>query len=582
VVTLLDVLAVPSGAHGTETYWFVMEHVPGGGLDRRPPMSPHEAARVGAQLAEALAALHEAGIVHCDVKPANVGLTRRGNAKLLDFGAAYRFRGDETESVNGPFSFTPDYAAPELARGGIPQPASDVFGLGATLYALVTGSPPRGGAPADDSLAGPDDDEEDAERLAYWKAEQGVVELDADAVGPLYPVLGAMLRPGPDRRPAAAEAARLLASVAGLPPGLPAAAPAVEPGPRAVAPPWWRRPRPAAVAGLVVAVAVAGLVVIPGLGGDGGDGGDGAAGRDPAGQDTAAPAPPSLIGDPRTADLCALADPVALGVFGDAEPDEDYGNFHRCDVLIHLPDGTSRMDVEIQLRHGQPPEADEPVRTVGDIHLMAGPPEDDECRRVLLPAAGIGDDGLLVGIRVNMGEGEVAGGTATLCRVADAAAQSAATVLDQGPLPRRSPGYPPESLVWADACTLLEPAELSVVPGLAADDPEEGVANWECEWAGDTDELEAEVAFHREQPPMTAADAEPIRLGDRDAFVEPEEDSDEPACSVFVEYRRYGGHNAEPAVEMLRVDVGGQRPVDDLCAMATSLAGSAAARLPTP
>ncbi|PAK26138.1 hypothetical protein CJD44_12080 [Streptomyces sp. alain-838] len=147
VVTLFDVVTVPQdedgagagGGVGGPTYWFVMEYVTGGGLDRRPAVSPRRAARIGAQLADALTALHESGVVHCDVKPANIGLTRQGDAKLLDFGAAYRIGGTETITVNGPFSFTPDYAAPELARGNVPRPASDVFCLAATLHALVTG-----------------------------------------------------------------------------------------------------------------------------------------------------------------------------------------------------------------------------------------------------------------------------------------------------------------------------------------------------------------------------------------------------------------------------------------------------------
>ncbi|MEU8991280.1 protein kinase [Streptomyces sp. NPDC048558] len=69
VVTLFAVVTVPAGDDWPETYWFVMEYVPGGGLDRQPRMSPQRAARVGAQLADALAALHGTGIVHCDVKP---------------------------------------------------------------------------------------------------------------------------------------------------------------------------------------------------------------------------------------------------------------------------------------------------------------------------------------------------------------------------------------------------------------------------------------------------------------------------------------------------------------------------------
>ena len=223
VVTLFDVVTVPqdgdgeSDGRGEDTYWFIMEYVPGGGLDREPPMSPQRAARIGAELADALTALHEAGIVHCDIKPANIGLTGRGTAKLLDFGAAHRSGGTETITANGPSSFTPAYAAPELARGNIPRPASDVFCLGATLYALVTGSPPRGNVSDGDDEHRPEGggDGEDTERLTHWKAERGVVEMDAEAVGPLYPVLTAMLQRDPRQRPSAAEVKRLLAAIAG-------------------------------------------------------------------------------------------------------------------------------------------------------------------------------------------------------------------------------------------------------------------------------------------------------------------------------------------------------------------------------
>ncbi|WP_180686694.1 serine/threonine-protein kinase [Streptomyces gossypiisoli] len=559
VVTLFDVVTVERD--GEETYWFVMEYVPGGGLDRQPPMSAQRAARIGAELADALAALHEAGIVHCDVKPANIGLTRRGRAKLLDFGAAHRTSGTETITSNGPLSFTPDYAAPELARGHLPRPASDVFCLAATLYALATGAPPRGGESGDGGT--------DTERLTYWKAEQGVVEMDAEAVGPLYPVLTAMLHRDPRQRPDAAEAGRQLAAVAtsGSASGSPATT--AQPGGRAR----WRwpahRPLLATAVGIGAALVLGGLILAPG--------GDADRGTDEAGRSSTAEA--SLIGDPRTADVCALTDPAALGQFGKVRVDVDYGNFDRCDQLVS-PDDETRIDVAVQLRPGSRPESSRPTTRIGRIGVLEESPETDECGLLLYDSAADGDaDGTLVGIRVDVGDGSVTGGNATLCTVAHTAARSAAEVLNAGALPRRSPAYPDNSLAWADACALLDAKALSdAVPGIEPDTPETGVANWNCEWFSTVDDLEAEVSFFRDQP-KSAKDREVVRLGDYRALVEPEGDGDD-TCTVFLEYRRYSGQGARTAAEMVRLRVGGERPMDDLCTMVTDLATSAATKLP--
>ncbi|MFI1021673.1 serine/threonine-protein kinase [Streptomyces olivaceus] len=599
VVTLFDVVSAPPDGDGTrdgtqggtqggtgngtrggagarpgageQTFWFVMEYVPGGGLDRSPPVSPARAARIGAQLADALAALHEDGIVHCDVKPANVGLTRHGTAKLLDFGAAYRVGGTETITVNGPSSFTPDYAAPELARGNVPRPASDVFCLAATVHALVAGVPPRGGPPGEDAgPAGTADGGAETDRLRHWKAEQGVVELDA-AVGPLRPVLTAMLHRDPRQRPDAAEAGRLLVDVAGA--GPEPSSPS--PGTAGTVTGRGLRRRPLLAAALAVSTVVAlGLVAVQDHGGDGtAASSPSRAARDRTAGATANGGTGALVGDPRTADVCALADPAALDQFGagDVRVDVDYGNFDRCDVLVGVDDET-RIDTSVRLLDGSPPEGSRPVRTVGRIGIREEQADGDECKRLLTS----GGDTARVEVRVNMGKGSVVGGSATLCTVADKAAASAAQVLDRGPVPRRSPAYPRTSLAWADACALLDAEALSAVPGLKVDVPEVGVAKWRCKWSSDVDELSATIAFFRDQPRSAVGGATSRTLSGYRTVVGPD-DSD--TCSAFVEYRRYSGQDGETAAEMVRLDATGGRPMDQLCTMATDLATATAASL---
>ncbi|GAA6524392.1 protein kinase [Intrasporangium sp. DVR] len=106
-------------------------------------LAPDEVALIGAEVGGALAAAHAAGIVHRDVKPANILITEDGSAKITDFGIS-RALGDATLTAAGMVTGTPAYLAPEVARGEESSPASDVFSLGATLYAAVEGAPPFG------------------------------------------------------------------------------------------------------------------------------------------------------------------------------------------------------------------------------------------------------------------------------------------------------------------------------------------------------------------------------------------------------------------------------------------------------
>lgn len=128
----------------------VMELVDGPSLDdvirERGVLDPAEAAGIGAKVVDALAAAHRAGVLHRDVKPANILLARSGRVVLTDFGiAAMDDPGDDGSTrltAPGEMVGSIDYLSPERARGDLPGPASDVWSLGATLYAAVEGISP--------------------------------------------------------------------------------------------------------------------------------------------------------------------------------------------------------------------------------------------------------------------------------------------------------------------------------------------------------------------------------------------------------------------------------------------------------
>jgi serine/threonine protein kinase len=131
--------------------WLVMEYLPSRSLAEvlaeDGVLRGELVAQIGAQVADALAATHAAGIVHRDVKPANIligeGGTVDGLVKITDFGISHA-SGDVTLTQTGQITGTPAYLAPEVAQGQEMTAASDVFSLGATLYTCLEGSPPFG------------------------------------------------------------------------------------------------------------------------------------------------------------------------------------------------------------------------------------------------------------------------------------------------------------------------------------------------------------------------------------------------------------------------------------------------------
>jgi serine/threonine protein kinase len=142
VVSVFD-----TGVDGATRY-IVMEYVSGRSLavilNEEAPLDAARAVWVAERVADALFAAHTAGIVHRDVKPANVMLTDDGAVKVLDFGLARLIDGTAlTQTASAPG--TAAYMAPEQALGEPADERSDVYSLGCLLYAMLTGGPPFGG-----------------------------------------------------------------------------------------------------------------------------------------------------------------------------------------------------------------------------------------------------------------------------------------------------------------------------------------------------------------------------------------------------------------------------------------------------
>ena len=195
VVTIFDVVEDDGRP------WIVMELVPSRSLrdvvDAEGPLSPQQAAGVGLQILAALRAAHALGIMHRDVKPGNVLIAADGRAVLADFGIA-RTQDSTALTTSGVLVGSPSYIAPERARGERGGPESDLWSLGATLYALVEGRPAY-------------------DRAGPLPTLMAVVNEDPDPpsrAGVLWPVIRGLLDHVPSRRLDPDETERMLRQVA--------------------------------------------------------------------------------------------------------------------------------------------------------------------------------------------------------------------------------------------------------------------------------------------------------------------------------------------------------------------------------
>jgi len=138
------------GADQTDDYvglWmeFIKGRTLGELLKTQGTFGAHEAALIGRDLCRAVAAVHQAGIVHGDIKAHNVMRQEGGRTVLMDFGAGRSATDDSARGGLGTLVGTPSYLAPEVIDGQAPSTSSDIYSLGVLLYHLVTGSYPISG-----------------------------------------------------------------------------------------------------------------------------------------------------------------------------------------------------------------------------------------------------------------------------------------------------------------------------------------------------------------------------------------------------------------------------------------------------
>lgn len=192
------VVTIHAVESGSDVPYLVMEYIPGRSLqevlDAGERLPTAEVVTLGAEVAEGLAAAHASGLVHRDVKPANILIDgRTGRAKLTDFGLA-RAGDDPVLTRPGVVAGTPEYMAPEQASGQAVDYRADLYSLGAVLYAALSGRPPLVASSTRALL-----------RKLSDEAPAPLNQAAPDTQASLAQLIEGLLRKEPARRPGSAE-----------------------------------------------------------------------------------------------------------------------------------------------------------------------------------------------------------------------------------------------------------------------------------------------------------------------------------------------------------------------------------------
>ncbi|WP_084211020.1 serine/threonine-protein kinase [Pseudonocardia acaciae] len=545
--------------------WLVLEYLPSASLTetlttgRR--LRPAEIARIGAAVADALAAAHARGIVHRDVKPGNILIgADHHTVKLTDFGISHAATDDNALTHVGVVSGTPTYMAREVARGEPSTPASDIFSLGATLYRAAEGSPPFGEDPNTNRL--------------LLRVATGPINAPTTRT-PLTPLIMRLLEFNPSTRPDAATTRDQLHVLSGrlaeatYPPLDEHYGPTTPPGghrpPPLPAPRPPRKPRRWLVVAAIAAFALAaGLAVaLPKLLDNG----------PPTGVPPlpTAVGPITLSGDPRAADPCALIDPTWLRQFGQPVITTNISYTpEACQARITVPNGDMVLDVKFNTPKTVSDLGGQPQQ-LGDLTIVRRSVQTGlfvtSCDSVILLA-----DRTAIYFETNGPDGS------DICGATEVATAVAVNRLARDGITYR-PGRTAEWLITSnDACAVLDPATLAAVPGLDTNIRFPGFGNWSCTWgATQKDASRLYMGFRLDNVRVDDYGNDTTIAGRR-AWTKISRGDKNPAkCHLYVITRP--APTAMGATEMLELSLEGPQPAAELCARGSEVAATALTKL---
>lgn len=557
-------------------------------------------ARVGADVAGALAAAHGAGVVHGDVRADSILVRADGSGALVGFATtAPRDVAPAVEPAN---------PEPDRVAGRPAGPASDVYALGVVLAAALERAGTTPTEPMAAALRTMRAGFADV-RPTAWAVQQRLTAVATSAPPARAAALADPTRATPDAgTPAGARAptgtvatgAAVPAPTPGGQPSWPAAPPNPFPPPGSSPAGRWSppgaaplpghargggipggHPRPgpadrrpssakgwiaAAVAVLATIGIIAGLVAIT-------EPVTSVAGTAAAPPGTKPP-PPSLLGEVRTADPCSLIDPSALGGIGTPQVLSAFGDVAACSVGVNRPSDYGFVTATIYAETLAPPSG--VSAKTGELTIHRTAEYQRTCSRTIV---------LPDGYRVEVYAGTATGDTTfPVCELADTATDNAASIIGAGEVGHRDPDVPRNSLLSVRACDLIDQAAIGSVPSLR-NLRERGYNDWSCQYGADPafpSGARLYVTFTRYSDLDGGGGV--FTLDGRSAATFPSA-SGQSSCEVAVAQRSFTAPAGNQRLEVLSIrlslasDQPGAGPAA-ACAKATDLARTATPRMP--